>query len=206
MNLPIFITGFERSGTTLLRRLVSMNPLLEFDLIHEKKKLLKYKTKEEAIQNYKMKTKQAGQYLGSWSSIEAGEKLPYVDSKYIIKYTKKWKSFWPNSVIFHIIRNIGQCSVSAKRTFNKDIEQTKKSYKINVPKVREFLGQYNNVYEITFEELIDKPEETLKKIYGIMGSVPSDDYINKVLNTRNPWEYNGRKMCGLRYFDRIERR
>jgi len=39
---PILIIGFERSGTTLLRRVVSMCPALDYDLLHERKRLIEY--------------------------------------------------------------------------------------------------------------------------------------------------------------------
>lgn len=203
---PILITGFERSGTTLLRRLVSMHPILKDDLIHESQKLLKYKTPEEALEKYKIETKQAGQCLGSISSIKSGEKVPYVDSKFIIKYIKKWKLFWPDSIIFHLLRDCNACALSAYKTFSKDPKQTEKLYIKNVPIIIEFLKNYNNVHTIKFEELVGNSEKTLKRIYAIIGYIPDDECMHKILNTKEPWNYNGKTMCGLRYFDNVVRR
>lgn len=206
MNTPILIIGFERSGTTLLRRLISMHPHLEFDLLHERRELLKYENPEDAIKNYKMKTKQAGIYLGSIASVESGEKVPYISSKFIKKYISKWKKFWPDSIIFHIIRDCNKCALSANRVFKKDIEQTKKLYIENVPIVIEFLRNYKNVHVIKFERLIGDPKKSLKEIYSVIGYIPDDDCIYKILNTKDPWEYNGKIMCGLRYFQNVGRK
>ena len=50
LKIPILILGYERSGTTLLRRLVSMHPDLEYDIFHEKPhRVMKAKSRDEAI-------------------------------------------------------------------------------------------------------------------------------------------------------------
>jgi len=203
MIYPILITGFERSGTTLLRRLVSMHPDLEYDLIHEKRQLLSYNSEKEAMNKYHYKAKQAGKETGGWCSIKSGEKVPYIASNDILEYIKRWKDWWHLSHIFHIIRDSKDCAKSAKRVFNKDIEKTIRNYEKSVPIVHNYLQGYTNCTSIYFSELLDNPVLVLKRIYSIIGNCPDDEYINKVLNTKDQWDYKGRVMCGLRYFDKV---
>lgn len=44
----------------------------------------------------------------------------------------------------------------------------------------------------------------VKAIYSIIGYIPDNDYIKKVITTKDPWVYKGRKMCGLRCKGLIE--
>lgn len=203
-GLPIFITGFERSGTTLLRRLMSMHPDLKFDLLHEQRRLAEYMTSGMAEKSYIMKTKQEGKFLGSTASVLSGEKVPFIEAKFIIKYMKLWRRFWPASSILYVKRNMHDCAASAKRTFKKDVNNTLSNYRLQVPVVEDYLDTLENVCTIQFADILYDPYEFLAWVYGeILGYVPEKDFIYKVITTRHPWEYKGRIMCGLRYFDSI---
>ena len=58
---------------------------------------------------------------------------------------------------------------------------------------------------MAFEDLIGNVKEELNKLYQWIGFFEKDeDYIQKVVSTRDPWDYNGRIMPGLRYFDCIK--
>jgi hypothetical protein len=79
-------------------------------------------------------------------------------------------------------------------------------YFTTVPRVRKLLRRYDGVLELRYEDLIRSPNEVTRTIYDWMGGAVDAAYIDKVLTTKDPWEYEGRVMPGLRYFDRIENR
>ena len=206
-GLPIFITGFERSGTTLLRRIISMHPALEYELIHEKKRLLKYKTAEDAVENYRMSVLQGGKITGATASIVSGEKIPYRDDLvFIMKYVERWKEFWPDAIIIHIDRDVEAMAKSAKRVFNRNVEETIRTAWENVYKVKRFLDTHTNVIWVAYENILANPYYFVKNLYSVMGDFnENDNYIHKVVTNKETWEYKGRVMCGLRYANGIKR-
>ena len=192
----VFITGFERSGTTLLRRLVSMWPGYEKDVVHEQRKLLTYKTRQEAENNYN----------DQYSSIKSGEKIPYYgNSDFILNYIERFHDFWPEGLIFHIVRNPIKVAESCLRTFKRPMQTTAQTYAVNVQAVLNWLLDEPNTFTIQYEMLIEKPKEYIKLIYDKLGDIPDDTVIDKILSTREVWELNGKRMCGLRYSDRVGR-
>jgi len=206
-NLPIFITGFERSGTTLLRRLVSMHPALKYELLHEQRRLLNYKTANEAMENYNLKAKQAGKLTGAIASVKSGEKIPYRNNfVFIIEYIERWKQWWPDAIIMHIDRDIEMATKSAVRTFGRDYDETIRCAIENIPKVKKYLELQTNVIWITYEKILTNPLHFVKNLYAVMGNFHEDDnYIHKVTTTKNTWIHKGRVMCGLRYADGIRK-
>lgn len=205
MKLPVLILGYERSGTTLLRRLVSMHPNMPFDIVHEQsRKLFNSSSKEEVIKKLTFKSKQKGIYTGGISSIKAGQKIPYTNFKVAKKSISKFDSIFNNFFIIHIIRDPVGAIGSQVRTFNRDVNKCISQYFSSVPMVNKYLEDFKNVLTINFEELLRYPFEQVKLIYTWLGSFNEDDtFINLVISTIEPWNYNGRVMPGLRYFDNI---
>ena len=194
--MNVFITGFERSGTTLLRRIVSMWPGFHMDLIHEEKKLFTYKTAQEAENNY----------FNEYSHIKCGEKVPYYgNTHFIVNYISKFREFWPDSMIFHMLRTPEQVIKSCKRTFMRPTNLTEKVYNNDLLIMTNYLREEPNCIGINYDNLIQNPKEMVKLIYERLGSVPGDDVIEKIISTKDPWELNGKRMCGLRYSDRVGR-
>lgn len=192
----VFITGFERSGTTLLRRLVSMWPGFEKDLIHEQRKLMTYKTAQEAENNY----------FDEFSSIKSGEKIPYYNNAdFVIDYIERFREFWPDSIILHIMRLPDAVAESCKRTFNRPIQSTAFCYAENVIKMSNYLADEPNAFPIKYEKLISEPVKYIKLIYKQLGFVPGDDIIHKILNTKGDWVLDKKRMCGLRYSGNVGR-
>jgi hypothetical protein len=190
---PVLITGFESSGTTMLRRIVSMNPIFEKDLIHEGRKLLGYHTAQEAMVNYH----------DDYSHIRSGEKIPYVATELIIKYIDKWKQFWPDSLILHIIRGTDAVADSCYRRFNRPKKVIRNMHIDSVNEVGEHIAKTNNYQNISYELLIDNPFGSIKYIYELLGSVPENAVIEKIVTTKEVWDLDGKRMCGLRYADSI---
>lgn len=193
IQLPILILGYERSGTTLLRRLVSMHPDIKGGLVHENQmKLLKSISKEDAI-------KKLGPQLLS------GQKVAYTTFKRVKGVIQKFFDYFPTTRILHINRNYIDCVKSQNKTFKKNIEKCKVDYFNSVPKVREYIKQFNGIKEIDYEELVLNPLDIVSDLYMWIGSYNvKEEHIRKVIGTRKPWvTEDGRKMSGLRYFDKI---
>jgi len=201
-----FITGFERAGSTLLRRLVSMHPALEYELIHEKRRLLKYDTREDAIENYRMSVLQGGKLTGATASVISGEKVPYRDNiVFVMKYIERWKDWWPDSTIIHIDRDITAMAKSAKRVFGRNIDETKFIAKRNIYTIKRFLDTHTNVIWVSYEDILANPYHFVKNLYSVMEDFHEDDsYIHKVVTTKDTWDYKGRVKCGLRYSNSIK--
>ncbi|MCD6435596.1 MAG: sulfotransferase [Clostridiales bacterium] len=207
MKKPILILGYERSGTTLLRRIVSMHPDLEYDIVHEQKeKLFKSKTKEDSIRRLTIKSKQNGVFTGAISSILSGQKIPYLDFKTVKKSVDKFSQLFEEYWIIHILRNKDDAIKSQIKTFKRDKNICIRNYK-SVPLVMDFLKKQNNVLFFNFEDLLSDSFDNIKLIYEWMGDFNEDDlFLNKVISTKEQWNYKGRVMCGLRYFSDIKRR
>lgn len=205
MKLPILILGYERSGTTLLRRLVSMHPKMPYDIVHEQaNKLFKSQTKAEAIRRLSFPSKQKGVFTGGISSIEAGQKIPYTSFKTVQKSVDKFDKFFEKFHIIHIVRDPVGAINSQVKTFKKNEDKCIKQYFDAVPKVTQYLKSFNNVKTINFENLLNSPLEQLKSIYKWIGGFEqNDEFLNKVITTKEPWDYCGRMMPGLRYFSGI---
>ena len=207
MKTPILIIGFPRSGTTLLRRIVSMHPGLEYELIHEDAgPLLEARSKEEAIEKLTYEHVQAGVNIGSTMSILSGQKIPYSRYKVAKRFIKQFDRFFADFHIIHIYRNPVDTVSSGVKTFSANPLIRTVQYFLTVPRVRRLLRMYDSVLELRYEDLIRSPDEVTARIYDWMGSSVEQAHIDRVLTTKDPWEYEGRVMPGLRYFDKIENR
>jgi hypothetical protein len=191
----------------MLRRIVSMHPKLKYELVHENSKdLLKSKSREQAIKILTYPATQEGRLTGSIMSILSGQKLPYTEFSSCRKYTKKFMSLFPEGCIIHIVRNPIDTISSQVRTFSKKTNKCVKNFFESVPKVRKFLNSFSNVLEISYEEIISNPKDTIALIYKWIETEVEPSHIEKVISKKDPWIYEGRVMPGLRYFEKIENR
>jgi len=205
MKVPILILGYERSGTTLLRRLVSMHPNLEYELIHERFDiLLSCKSRKDAYRKLTYPATQAGKKTGSIMSVKAGKKIPYLDSTKAKQSINKFEKLFGKFYIIHIVRNPIDVISSQIKTFNRKIKKCVNNYNESVVKIRKYVKSKGGI-EIAFEDLVSNATVKVNKLYRWMGDFDkNDEYIQKVIATRDPWIYDGRIMPGLRYFDSIQ--
>ncbi len=204
MNVPIFIVGYERSGTTLLRRLVSMHPSLKYELIHERPKLLQAaQNAEHAIKTMTYPATQQKRETGSTMSVLAGQKTPYATLSQAKGNIDKFRKLFPNAYFMHIIREPLETISSQVKTFNRRAEGCIKNYFSAVPQVHKYMHSLPNKCTIRYENLVARPQKVLSSLYEWMGEEVPDDYIGKVISTRDPWKWEGRVMPGLRYFNSI---
>jgi len=203
---PILILGYERSGTTLLRRIVSMHPGLDYELVHENaKKLYSCQTRKQALRKMTYPGTQAGKRTGSTMSIRAGQKIPYMTLKEAKRAYKKFDSLFDTFRVIHITRNPVGCINSQVKTFNRDPSRCVRNYFNSVPQVSKLLADHPKILRVQYEDLVGDPRHEIARIYSWVGGEVSDEHIKAVMSIRDPWKCDGRVMPGLRYFDRIEK-
>jgi hypothetical protein len=202
---PIYITGYERSGTTLLRRLVSMHPALKYEIVHEHKRtFMSCETRSEALAKLTHKVKQAGEYTGAVASIKAGIKLPYTSFSEARSMCDKFTSMFPEGVILHIIRDPRRVINSQVRTFKRKPDECIVKYFKAWPRTMVWMSRKESI-AVPYQHLVEDPADTLQYIYQyVFGEKLDQDILNKILTTRDPWKHGERVMCGLRYFDKVE--
>lgn len=207
MNTPICIVGYERSGTTLLRRLISMHPMMDYDIVHEEGgKFMKCISKKDAIEKLTFPSKQQGELTGGTSSILAGQKMPYDNIGFLKRYVTKFLDYFPDSLILHIIRDPVYAINSQVKTFKRNAPRCVTAYFECVPEARRWLNGKPNSHEVSYECLTDNPIEELKRLYSIMGEDVEEELITKIVTTKEPWLHDNKSMVGLRYFDSVNTR
>jgi len=165
-----------------------MHPDLKYNLMHETWKLNLVSTAHEAISTI---------HDGD-SRIEAGEKIAYINPDPMMRYMARWRRFWPESLVIHIVRGLDAVIESNVRTFDKDPDMIKMQYS----RAQESMYKAD-VYTIQYEALCQYPESELSRLYACIGSIPDKVYMDRVLHEQYPWGYNGRTMMGLKYRDHV---
>jgi len=173
MTIKILIIGFQRSGTTLLRRILQYHPNI-IKCFHERWVLNNPKLYDN-LDKY------------NW-----GEKIPwYGSSTKIIDYSNKWLKLFKNEArIIHIIRNSKDVAISnfKFKTLNK--KSTKNKCEMSVSKLqKEFI---NNKYykEISFEDLVTDPFKITTEIFKFCQLDNSEKTINEVISPgKDKWRY-----------------
>jgi len=181
--MNILITGFQRSGTTLLRRILTIHPEVR-KIFHESFLLSRYQDKESLL-NFIKQTK-INKKPYSW-----GEKVPYYPNLRkipVLKYCQTWNNYFKNnSRIIHIIRHPYDVALSNVTKF-KDINNTKKVlglYNRTVPKIAPLLSEIPSVYTVKYEDLLLNPDEIIYNIFKHCGLNPDIDYRTEMSTIEN---------------------
>jgi len=99
--MQILIVGLQRSGTTLLRRLITMHPDVK-SIAHELFLLSQLKNKEE-IKNY-LKSRNINTETQTW-----GDKTPYypnIKGMPVVKYCQTWIDYFGKKArVVHVVRH-----------------------------------------------------------------------------------------------------
>jgi hypothetical protein len=206
--MKIFVTGFQRSGTTLVKDLIDKHPDVKI-MFHESKPRILSKNKKELYNSKKIKHKIIpNNYQGtkdeffkinlSLKNDNWGEKIPYYLPKitkqgggFVWNYCIRWNNYFEKeSRIVHIVRHPFDVAESTvKRGFKKHINQVIKQYQWTIPIVIDNIQKVENVLHIQFETLLKEPEKILKKIYKFCNLDYSDDVIKGVLSNKNIFRY-----------------
>lgn len=159
----ILIIGFQRSGTTLLRKIFQRHPDVKI-MFHEKRIL--NKPNELNKQIYRLQN-------NIW-----GEKLPYYGNS-LYSYTKNWMKLFPDYRIIHIVRHPFDVADSNKRTFNKKCSLTTEFYNKYVPDI---LNNFPNIKHVRFEDLVIDQEKTMSSLFQYCNIESSKKVIDQIRN------------------------
>tara|TARA_B100001778_G_scaffold334029_1_gene344094 strand:- start:16302 stop:16922 length:621 start_codon:yes stop_codon:yes gene_type:complete len=182
-----------------------MHPGLKYELVHERRKLLlDAKSREHAIKTMTYDATQAKKKTGAIMSIRSGQKIPYSTFKQARQSVKKMLSLFPEAKVIHIVRDPMGAINSQVKTFGHKPANCVNDYFDSVPVVSKWLPTVTDPYVVDYSKLIEDPINQASDIYAWMGQEVDRSYIEKALTSRDPWEHEGRIMCGLRYFDDIK--
>jgi hypothetical protein len=156
----ILIIGLQRSGTTLLRRIIENHPDISF-ILHEKRLLKRVFTEQEVFEKTR-RYKPFAELSATW-----GEKVPwYGKPEQILRYAKKWLDmFGERAIILHIIRHPADIAIShTKVRFGpNNMDSVIKCWKESVPVVVNKLAGTRTIL-ISFENLVKDPFNTIYDI------------------------------------------
>jgi len=197
--MKILVIGYQRSGTTLLRRLISLHPDV-IHMIHEKR-ILRHGKNKQQIMNYVNHFPECKKCTlqNTW-----GEKVPFYDNTGGMgsAYCKRWVNmFGKDARIIYIIRHpldIAISNVKMKKSKARSVPKLTNILQRIYPQTFETLRNRPDVLKkmmiISFETLVTKPDESLKRIFDFCGLRTDDDIIQRIA---------GSKKKQLRYFDGI---
>jgi hypothetical protein len=193
--MKILVIGYQRSGTTLLRRLIGLHPDVAA-MIHEKRILNHGKEKKKVLE-YVSKISKSCKENNNW-----GEKVPFYGTASILSYCKKWiKVFGDEAIIVHILRHpvdVAISNVKMKRSPARSVEKGVELYKKVYPKILEETEKTDELMKktivISFETLVMNPKESLSKIFAFC-KLRNDKKIVENISSA--------KRNALRYFDGI---
>jgi len=201
--MKIFLTGFQRSGTTLLRDVMMKHPDVKH-IFHEQGILRLSKSKlyseTHLLDSHLLTEKENGRLRKHYQlkidfSLEKdtwGEKIPYYnmhirknDSNFsLFDYCDRWNDYFDeNSRIIHIIRHPIDVALSTQTIgYAKSILPPLRTYIQNVPAVlKHFRLNLDNVFTIKYEDLITNPNTSLKSLYDFCGLNSSSTLVNHIL-------------------------
>ena len=175
----ILVTGFQRSGTTLVRQLIQGHPDV-VKILHEHN-ILENRSGKEAIYRYlKVLEDIRNPETCTW-----GDKVPFFTSNFIstINYMRKWQALWgTQSRIVCLIRHpidVAISNMKFKTKFNYKIERLMEYQTLVVPKVVEVIKfDQENILAVSYESLVTRPYMILQKIYKFCNL----DYSNKIVD------------------------
>jgi len=182
--VKILIIGFQRSGTTLMRRILQGHPDVR-NIYHEKFLLKHYHTKSALMKA--VRAKGIDPVNETW-----GEKTPFYPSIRqipVLKYCDTWNEYFKNeSRILHIIRHPIDIGFSVINKYKKgSLSGPLKMYNTRMSKYIPELNKIKNVFTFKYEDVLINPDIVLPKIFefcGINHEVDFRKYLQKLENPK----------------------
>ena len=182
--MQILIIGFQRSGTTLLRRIINGHPEVK-KIFHEQFLLNKF-VNVKILFAY-LRVRGINPKKGNW-----GEKVPFYPSVKgfpIINYCETWNDYFDRrSRILHIIRHPLDVAFSItnkykKQNFNYALKLYKERMIKYIPKIMEM----DNTFTFKYEDLLLNPDKLIPRIFWFCGLDKDTDfksYLSKIPNSK----------------------
>jgi len=181
--MQILIVGFQRSGTTLLRRILQTHPDIR-QMFHEQFLLRACNNKNELIQF--VDSKGINPFIENW-----GEKAPFypnVRGISAIDYCRRWKRYFgQNGRILHIVRHPIDVALSVVKKRGKGgVEHPLRLYKsimrLNISKIQNI----KNSFTFKYEDMLLNPDVMIPKIYECCGVDMNVDFRENLMALENP--------------------
>lgn len=171
--MKILIIGFQRSGTTLLRRLVTMHPKVR-SIFHEEFLLTKYKTLE-SLKDY-IKRRKINIDQENW-----GDKTPYYPNIRKIpvgRYCETWNQYFGKQArILHIFRHPYDIAFSIDNKYRtQNFQHAIKVYKQRILSSMSESINLPNVMAFKYEDLVLNPGKLVPDIYKFCGLNPEVNF------------------------------
>jgi hypothetical protein len=193
--MKILIIGFQRSGTTLTRRLFHMHPQVR-RIFHEFFLINKCKTKKELLRY--INRQDINPHKENW-----GEKAPFypnIRKTSVIEYCKTWNNYFgEQSRILHIVRHPADTAFSSlkKNKIKQDFDEIINMYNLKMTTLIPEMSKMKNVYLFKYEELLSNPDYLLPDLYKFCG-LKEDINFKKIMSKFENKKY--RKFDSSRIF------
>jgi hypothetical protein len=182
--MKILIIGFQRSGTTLMRRIIQGHPDVK-RIFHESFLLNRFKTKL-LLANF-IRSSDINFKKDTW-----GEKIPFYPNlrkTSTLKYCEMWNDLFGNkSRILHIVRHPIDVTLSISKKYKRsNTTAPLKMYKGKMSSVIPAFDKMPNVMSFKYENLLINPDEVLSKIFEfckIQKDVDFRQYLSKISNKK----------------------
>ena len=205
--MKILVIGFQRSGTTLLRRMITIHPQVK-KIFHENFLMSKYrKDRKKLIQHI-------GEYKVKIDKHNWGEKVPFYGNikggLHPLTYCNVWSELFPDSKIVHIIRHpidVGLSTINKYPNIN-DINKPLKKYIKVMTSLIGNIDKLENSITIKYEDLLLDTDETINRVFkfcGLKEDVEIQTRMSKIkrpkfqkINSSRAFNYKKQKNMGIK--------
>ena len=182
--MNILITGMQRTGTTLLRRIVTIHPQVK-RIFHETFFLTK------CLNPVLMKNRINSMGINFKNDIW-GEKCPYypnIRKMKVEQYCETLHNWFPNKFrVIHIVRHPMDVAISNVKKFKyvKSIVKPIEMYNAIIPRIVPNLMEMPYVIQIKYEHLLTEPDIVIPKIYKFCNLKPNINFRKNLKKLENP--------------------
>ena len=174
--MMLLILGFQRSGTTLLRRLVNAHPNAK--ILHEKRLVRHAQNIDQMRRKMKIFNLDMVKY--------GGEKVPWYNNhgNDADRFIDKWFDFFgKKGRVVHIVHHpIDVAYSNVQRRYAKSLSRPLTWYTNSVPRIVEKVEKHPKCMNIIFEDLVYSPRAEIERVFNFCGIEYNPEILIKVLD------------------------